>query len=152
LEQALLVYVGPIASQLVKKYARQYHDIDSLLDALSTHIPNQREETQFRSAVNASGLTLITGANLQTHSSGAADRAAASPAVTLTEEQHQQIGRLLAQFIGPLASRIVAREQQAAVSPTDFRNRLAESISKQTERVEFLKKLERLLQDWSRIV
>lgn len=152
LEQALLVYVGPIASQLVKKYARQYCDIDSLLDALSSHIPNQREQTQFRSAVNASGLTLITGANLQTHSSGTTDREAVSPAVTLTEEQHQQIGRLLAQFIGPLASRIVARNQQAAVSPTDFRNRLAESISNQTERVEFLKKLEKLLQDSSRIV
>lgn len=146
-EQALLVYVGPIASQLVKKYARQYRDIDSLLDALSTHIPNQREQTQFRSAVDASGMTLITGTNLQTHSSGIKGRAAASPAVTLTEDQHQQIDRLLAQFIGPLASRIVAREQQAAVSQADFCNHLAESISNETERVEFLKQLEKHLQD-----
>lgn len=144
-EQALLVYVGPMASRLVKKYARQYHDIDSLLDALSTHIPNQREQTQFRSAMNASGLTLATGAGQRTHSSGISGSAAASPAVTLTAEQQQKTGRLLTQFIGPLATRIVSREQQVAVSPTDFCNRLAESISNETERAEFLKNLNKLL-------
>lgn len=142
-EKALVVYVGPMASLLVKKYAKQYSDIDSLLDALTTHIPSYSEQTQFRSAVNASGLTLLTGSNQRTHTSDISG----APAVALTDERQQQTSKLLAQSIGPLASRIVSRGQRDAVSLTDFGNRLAESISNENERLEFLQKLNKLLQD-----
>jgi len=145
-EKALIVYVGPMASLLVKKYAKQCNDIDSLLDALSTHIPNFSEQTQFRSAVSASGLTQITGLKQRTHTSGITGNLEAAPAITLTQEEQQQISRLLAQFIGPLASRIVSRGQREAASRGNFSIYLAEKISNEKERADFLQKLSELLQ------
>ncbi len=63
------------------------------------------------------------------------------------QEEQQQIGRLLAQFIGPLASRIVSRGQREAASRGDFSNYLADKISNEKERADFLQKLSELLQD-----
>ena len=134
IEQALVVYVGPMASRLVNKYVGQCDDIDSLLDALSKHIPNQQEQTRFRSAVNTSGLTPVTGSDRSPRNSTSAPPAA-SPGIVLSETQQHQTGILLASHVGPLASRLVSRAQRAAVDQADFRYLLAESIADESVRV-----------------
>jgi serine/threonine-protein kinase len=144
-EKALVAHVGPMASILVKKYAKQYSDIDSLLEALANHIPSFSEQTQFRTKVSASGLTLVTGASPGTSTSGISGGEAANPGIILSEEEREQIVRMLAKFIGPLASRIVSRGQRDAVDKADFCSRIAENISDQNERGQFLQRMKELL-------
>ncbi|MCP3871140.1 MAG: serine/threonine protein kinase [Gammaproteobacteria bacterium] len=135
-EGVLTGYVGPMASLLVKKYAKQCSDIDSLLEALATHIPKAVEQTQFRSSLNVSSLTSAVDTS---RGSGAARKE------VLSEVELKQISSLLAQYIGPLASRIVKRAQSKALDRSDLCSRIVANIPVENEKLEFLQKLQEIL-------
>jgi len=136
-ERVLASYVGPMASLLVRKYRGRCDDIDSLLEALVRHIPSTSEQTRFRAAIGNSGIIHAAGTGSSAHGGGGE----APARVILNDQAQQQIGRLLAGYIGPLAPRILQREQRQARDRADLERRLAQTITRESERREFLRKL-----------
>ncbi len=124
LKRALTPYLGPMASMIVQKQLKTSRTVDALIDALTTYIPNQEEQTQFRSTVNTSGLTSIVQSasekpKIVTDSS-------AVGTYELDDERQQTISHLLADSVGPLASRMVRRALRGATCWSTFSERLLE--------------------------
>ncbi len=136
LEQALIPYVGPMASRLIKKHANECVDINQLLDALAAHIPSAEEQTQFRTSITASELTQ-TGMHSQIEAN-TSEASEPAPNVELSALELENLTRLLAQHVGPLASRIILRAQSKAVDWTDLCNKLADNINSPEHRQAFL--------------
>ena len=137
LEEALIPYVGPMAPRLVKKYADECTNINQLLDALAAHIPSAVEQTQFRTSITASELTQL---GTYTHVDASARKPAEQePNVHLSESEMENLSRLLAQHVGPLASRIIKRAQRDATDWTDLCNTLADNINSAEEKQAFLR-------------
>ena len=142
LEQALVTYVGPMASQLVKKQAGQCADINELLDTLANYIPSAAEQIQFRKSVTARELTQFgehthPGTNMST-------AAETTPRIELSAHELEDITRILAQHLGPLASRIISRAQRNAVDWPDLCNKLADNIHSENEKQAFLLQVAKL--------
>jgi len=126
-----------MAPRLVKKYADECTNIHQLLDALAAHIPSAAEQTQFRTSITASELTQV-GTHTQVDAS-ASKPAEQEPNIHLSESEMENLTRLLAQHVGPLASRIIIRAQRNAVDWTDLCNQLADNINSPDERQAFLR-------------
>jgi len=139
LQQALTPYVGPMAAMILKKQLKTSTTFDALLDALTAYIPNLNEQTQFRNAINASGITSIVPRPSEKQK--IATGSAAVETYELDDERQQAISLLLADSVGPLASRMVKRALCGATSWSKFRERLLENIPSDAERSEFRQKL-----------
>jgi serine/threonine protein kinase len=143
LKQALTPYVGPMASVIVQKHMNSSRTINELVDALTTYIPNAKEQTEFRSAVDASGITSVIQPAPETKVSVASD-SSTSGSYQLNDEQQQAISTLLADSVGPLASRMVKRALRGANSWAEFSESLLASIPSETERSDIRQKLHKL--------
>jgi serine/threonine-protein kinase len=143
LERALVSYVGPMASLLVKKHAGQCADIVELIDVLAAHIPSPDEQTQFRKSVTTSELTQLSRVSEHGHTTAAGVSGAAevAPRVELSQTELKNITDLLAQHVGPLASRIITRALRDALNWPDLCNKLAENIHTADEKQAFLLKI-----------
>ena len=139
--QELIPYVGPLATRLVRKYAKDCADIDELLGALTSHIPNSSEQTQFRSSVNTSGLTAMAILRQQSYANGSDKSSNRKIGLKLSPQQIQEISSTLGYYIGPLAPRIVKRAQRASDDWMSFCHRLAENIPNESEKNSLLNQL-----------
>ena len=137
--QFLTPYVGPMASMIVQKQLKISRTVDALVDALTAYIPNPEEQTQFRSTVNTSGLRSIVQ-HAPEKLKIAADMSAVGT-YELDDERQQAISHLLADSVGPLASRMVRRALRGATCWSKFSERLLENIPSDAERSEFRQKL-----------
>jgi eukaryotic-like serine/threonine-protein kinase len=142
LKTALTPYVGPMASMIVQKQIKTSSSIDALVDALITYIPNPEEQIQFRSTIDSSGITsIVQGTPAKPK---LVTDASAAGGYELDDERQQAISHLLADSVGPLASRMVRRALRGANSWSKFSERLLDNIPTEAERNEFQQKLARL--------
>jgi len=128
-----------MASMIVQKQLKISRTVDALVDALTAYIPNPEEQTQFRSTVNTSGLRSIVQ-HAPEKLKIAADMSAVGT-YELDDERQQAISHLLADSVGPLASRMVRRALRGATCWSKFSERLLENIPSDAERSEFRQKL-----------
>ncbi len=139
--QELTPYVGPMASLLVKKYAKDCTDIDELLSALAAHIPNSNEQTQFRSSVNTSGLSATAIIRQQSHINDSGKTSKPETGLKLSAQQVQEISNILVHYIGPLAPRIINRVQRESQDWLSFCQRLSENIPGERDKNALLNQL-----------
>lgn len=131
IKQQLAPILGPIAARLVDKEAARAGSIRELYDVLSEHIDRGEERERFRALAPKGG--------------DAAPRrkveapAREMPQAALPATELESLARLMARYVGPIASVMVKRESRTAASMNDLRHQLAETIADQVERAEFLR-------------
>lgn len=131
-KQQLAPILGPIAGRLVDKEAARASSIPELYGLLSEHIDAGEERERFIALAPKGG------------GSTPPKRAKEAPApemarATLPAAELESLARLMARYVGPIASVMVKRESKAATSMKDLRHQLAETIGDHGERAEFLR-------------
>lgn len=123
----LTTFLGPIASILVDKEARQARSIEDLYRRLAEHIRNARDRERF--AAESSGAAAACAP---------AEKNRNSP---IPKSDVDRIGSILTHYLGPIANIVASRESAAASSVEDLEQRLASRILDERERAEFLDRL-----------
>ncbi len=153
-EQTLARHVGPLASVLVRRAARECTDLAGLYAKLAEQVADPRARDAFlaQAGIATSGTGKTAGGTSGTPSapgSRAATGSAGSAAGTtlggpLTDAIMEKAATLLAQHVGPIAKVLVKRAATGIDSRAVFFNRLAESVNDPAAREKLLKELGRL--------
>ncbi|MFG6467459.1 serine/threonine-protein kinase [Roseateles sp. BYS87W] len=164
-EQTLARHVGPLASVLVRRAARECSDLPELYARLADQVTDPRARDAFlgqasvltggasRTAGSTRGATAGTpptaaGASTAGATGTAGSNGSAGLGTTmggpLTEAVVEKAQVLLAQHVGPIAKVLVKRAAQGIDSRAVFFNRLAESVSDAAARTRLLQDLARL--------
>lgn len=131
-KQKLATIVGPIAGRLVDKAAARADSERELYSLLALHIDSKAERDRF----------------LELGSAPLADpgREDAVPSAAPSTEQSrippdeiESITQAMVRYVGPIAAILVKRESRASSSVEQLRRQLADHISDQRERTEFLR-------------
>jgi eukaryotic-like serine/threonine-protein kinase len=154
-ELTLAKHVGPLASVLVRRAARECHDINELYNKLAEQVTDPRARDAFLGQAS-----LVTGGH---HHRTAGGGTAGSPSShggsrgatagsaggtmiggPLNEAVMDKAQVLLAQHVGPIAKVLIKRAAAGTDSRAVFFNRLAEAVSDPAAREKFLRELGRL--------
>ncbi|HEY1129693.1 MAG TPA: serine/threonine-protein kinase [Roseateles sp.] len=147
-EQSLARHVGPLASILVRRAARECNDLSELYSRLAEQVTDPRARDAFLGQAS-----LVTGGAHRTAgspSSGGSRGSTAGPAGSmlmggpLTDAVLDKAQALLAQHVGPIAKVLVKRAATGADGRAVFFNRLAESVSDPAARARLLAELGKL--------
>ncbi|MBW8744037.1 MAG: serine/threonine protein kinase [Sphingomonas sp.] len=154
-EQTLAKHVGPLASVLVRRAARECQDLNELYSKLAEQVSDPRARDAFLGQAS-----LVTGGSVKTAGStagaapgskgtkGSAGSAGSASATAiggpLNEAVMDKAQVLLAQHVGPIAKVLVKRAAAGTDSRAVFFNRLAEAVSDAKAREKLLKELGRL--------
>jgi len=131
-ELRLTSVMGPIAGLLVRQASRSPSEVE-LYQALARSIMDPRERQSFLAWVSEP----ITGGRVATPRG--VDKPAAEAAVAdIPADELEALSRALTHYMGPIASRLVARESVSAESRDALRQRLAERIADAKDRAAFL--------------
>lgn len=150
LEQSLATYVGPMAKLLVKKSLRNTVTFDGLIEQLMQHIPTETERSQFKLAVQRSGITnpyATASAKPSTGKSGAAKpdpEKNATPSQEISAEKQAALSEILAYYTGPIAQRLIRKYLPDSADFQQLVSTCARHILDAAERQTFLDKAGKL--------
>jgi serine/threonine-protein kinase len=154
-ELTLAKHVGPLASVLVRRAARECSDINELYSKLAEQVSDPRARDAFlgqaslvtggapRTAGGTAGSPPSFGARGSKASMGSAGSGTAIGG-PLNEAVMDKAQVLLAQHVGPIAKVLVKRAATGTDSRAVFFNRLAEAVADPGARDRLLKELGRL--------
>lgn len=160
-ELTLARHVGPLASVLVRRAARECSNLDELYTRLAEQVTDPRARDAFlgqaslvtggthRTAGGTAGTALGSKGGLGTRGTAASFGSAGSAGGTtiggpLTEAVVDKAQALLAQQVGPIAKVLVKRAATGTDSRAVFFNRLAEAVNDPAARAKLLAELARL--------
>lgn len=149
-EQTLAKHVGPLASVLVRRAARECQDLNELYARLAEQVSDPRARDAFLGQAS-----LVTGGSVKTAGGGSSGAppgsrgsagSAGSAAIggPLNDAVMDKAQALLAQHVGPIAKVLVKRAAAGTDSRAVFFNRLAEAVSDPKAREKLLIELARL--------
>jgi hypothetical protein len=134
-KERLATIVGPIAGMLVKNTARRAATVRELYTMLSEHIDSKSDRALFLSYVSTP-KERSSPSPARPSTAAAAHKQPESP---ITSAELDRISNLMTRYIGPIATRVVKRESRASSSLPELRGQLAQLISDEDERAEFLR-------------
>jgi serine/threonine-protein kinase len=155
-ELTLAKHVGPLASVLVRRAARECHDLNELYSKLAEQVTDPRARDAFlgQASLVTGGHHHRTGGTAGSPSSHGSSRGATAGSAgsaggtmiggPLNEAVMDKAQVLLAQHVGPIAKVLVKRAAAGTDSRAVFFNRLAESVNDPAARARLLKDLGRL--------
>jgi serine/threonine-protein kinase len=135
-EDALKVYVGPIARILVQRVARRAGSATELCSELELSIPDGPDRDRFRREVASLARprpSAPTGSPSLSDSSGRGR-------VSLPEQELVRAQAALTQFVGPIAPLLVRRSAAGVSSIEDLWQALSNHIASPAERSAFLRR------------
>ena len=140
IERRLAVYLGPMAKVIVRRAAAKVRDVDNLLllaaESLDTDLERKaflacKETLDIKAAKpNQSESTVVKGATGEPHTLLTG---------SLSPEQISKATRLLARYLGPLATVLVRKAAQRADSVRALYLLLADELDSEAERAQFLR-------------
>jgi eukaryotic-like serine/threonine-protein kinase len=140
-EVSLARFVGPLASVLVRRAARECHDVGTLYARLAEQVTDPAKRAAFVGHATASGIRPVPAGTI-------APPPAPTPTAvgprTLTPELVEAARRLLAAQIGPMANVVVKKAAARCPQRDEFFAALAETVTDGTARQQFLSALSRL--------
>lgn len=148
-EQSLARYVGPLASVLVRRAARECQDLNSLYGRLADQVTDPRARDAFLGQASLiTGAATRTGGGSRGAAPGSHGSTSAAPGTViggpLNDAVMDKAQSLLAQHVGPIAKVLVKRAAAGTDSRAVFFNRLAEGVSDPAARARLLADLARL--------
>jgi serine/threonine-protein kinase len=143
-EHSLARHVGPLASLLVRRAARECHDLNELYGKLAEQVTDPRAHDSFLGQAS-----LVTGGSVRT--AGTGTRASATTSATsvggggpLSAALLERTQTLLAQHLGPIAQVLVKRAAAQSNVRDDFFARVADAVPDAATRDKLLAELKRL--------
>jgi serine/threonine protein kinase len=151
-EQTLAKLVGPLASVLVRRAARECTDLNELYARLADQVSDPRARDAFLGQASlVAGVGGKTAGGTSSTPSAPGSRGSAGSAGSgttiggpLNEAVMEKAVPLLAQHVGPIAKVLVKRAAAGIDSRAVFFNRLAESVNDAAAREKLLKELARI--------
>lgn len=156
-EQSLARHVGPLASVLVRRAARECTELNELYARLAEQVADPRARDAFLgqaslatggSVKTAGGTPAVPGSRASFGSSGSSGSAGAAGTTALGGPLNDAVldkaVPLLAQHVGPIAKVLVKRAAAGTDSRAVFFNRLAEAVGDPAARDRLLKALGQL--------
>jgi hypothetical protein len=132
--QQLATIVGPIAAILVDKAAARAGSEQELYALLLQHIESETDRERFRS---------IAPAQPAPSPAPPAVPSASAASAPLSAAELDSLAGALTQYLGPIAPLVTRRESRSSSSAEDLRQRLAALIPAESDRADFLRRLER---------
>lgn len=145
LEHSLAKYIGPMAKLLVRKQSRSATSVEELVSGLTSHIPSESERSKFKKMLEQSGISSASMVMAASTTSSSAEAPTQIAKETLSETARQQISRLLAFHVGPLAGRIIHKAMKTTLDPHTLIVQLAQQITDERDRQEFIDQASRLI-------
>jgi eukaryotic-like serine/threonine-protein kinase len=158
-EHSLARHVGPLASVLVRRAARECHDLASLYAKLAEQVTNPEARSAFISLAATRNVPVATGGSLGgtrstggglfggtfgTAVAGAAPTVAAD-AVRLSDAAIEQAQKLLATHLGPIAKVVVKKAADRSRYREPFITMLVEAVSDPKAKQKLLTDLSKLV-------
>ncbi|MDR7333133.1 serine/threonine-protein kinase [Roseateles asaccharophilus] len=151
-EMTLARHVGPLASVLVRRAARECHDLNELYSKLADQVPDARARDAFlgqASLVTGGSSPRTAGGTAGTPSSGGSKGSTGASGGTmlggpLNDAVIDKAQALLAQHVGPIAKVLAKRAAAGTDSRAVFFNRLAEAVNDAKARDKLLADLGKL--------
>jgi serine/threonine protein kinase len=150
-ELTLARHVGPLASVLVRRAARECHDLNELYSKLAEQVPDARARDAFlgQASLVTGGNPRTSGGTAGTPSSGGSKGSTGAASGTtlggpLNDAVIDKAQALLAQHVGPIAKVLAKRAAAGTDSRAVFFNRLAEAVSDAKARDRLLADLAKL--------
>lgn len=152
-ETTLARHIGPLASVLVRRAARECSDLGALCLKLAEQVSDPRARdallgqaslTSGGSAARTAGGSSATTPTGSLHASASAAAGDRLPGGPLNEAVIERSQALLAQHVGPIAKVLVKRAASDTDSRAVFFNRLAESVADLKGRETLLAELSKL--------
>lgn len=137
-EHTLAHYVGPLATLLVKRVARECDSVPALYARLAEQVTDPAARKAFLGKIASTGTMATASA------SSAGTAMASSAGARLSEELLASVQRRLAMEIGPMAKIIVKKAAAEAPDRSTFLDRVAASVSDPKARAAMLTDLDRL--------
>lgn len=137
-EHTLAHYVGPLATLLVKRVARECDSVPALYARLAEQVTDPAARKAFLGKAAATATMAVASA------SHAGTSMASGTGAKLSEELLDRVQRRLAQEIGPMARIIVKKAAAEAGHRTAFMDRIASSVVDPKARATLLADLDRL--------
>jgi eukaryotic-like serine/threonine-protein kinase len=143
LEKRLARFVGPIARVMVRRAAKETHDLVSLTQWLGAKIGTTAEREEFLRGAGVAPTPAPSPRAASERESGVRSSTAPPGAARpLTAEDIDRAGQLLAARLGPIARVLVKRAGKPGSSREEFIATLAGYLSDDAERMRFLGELE----------
>ncbi len=150
-EQALAKHVGPLAGVMVRRAARECHDIPALYARLGEQITQTSARDAFMARVTGSATGTGTGGSGAGAATGTGSRLVAPPTSTNTalsgppvsDALLDQAQRLMATHVGPIAKVVVKRAAERTRQRDALFALLAEAVP-EAARAKLLAELQRL--------
>ncbi len=143
-ETSLARHVGPLASVLVRRAARECADLPSLYARLAEQVSDPRSRTAFLD--RATSITAIRPGSTASAvaAAGTASAASSGSGAPLTEALLDAATRLMAQHVGPIAKVLVRKTAGRTADRGQFALLLAESVPDGPARQKLLAELKKL--------
>lgn len=140
-EVSLAKVVGPLASVLVRRAARDCHDLGTLYAKLAEQVTDPAKRAAFVTYATASGIQPMASG---TRAAPPAPTPTGTAARGLTPELMEGARRLLAAQIGPMASVVVKKASARTSQRDEFFAALAETVPDGPARQQLLQALAKL--------
>jgi serine/threonine protein kinase len=129
-------HIGPMADALVRKAGKQAANVEELTQLLARFIPSEEDKTQFL------GKTRMLSTQELDNAAQVADSQpthSGSQKEEVSEQTIQHAKECLAVYVGPIAGMLVRKAAKRASSREEFFRRLADEVSDDASRAEFLR-------------
>ncbi|MFO1325944.1 MAG: serine/threonine-protein kinase [Rubrivivax sp.] len=148
-EASLARHVGPLAAVLVRRAARECHDLTSLYAKLAEMVPDAHARTAFiehatsitGGTAHATGSGASTGTRASSSGSGSGSGSGGPP---LPETLLDACAKLLASHVGPIAKVMVKKTAARTTDRQAFFIQLADAVPDSAARQKLLTELNRL--------
>jgi hypothetical protein len=137
-KQKLAPIVGPIAGVLVDKAAARAGSVKDFYTLVGSHIDSEADRKRFLMEVSSA----VVPDPPPSKPAVPPPPSASGNAGPISSEVLDRMTGLMTRYIGPIATVVVKRESRAASSPQELRRLLADLISDQKDRAEFLRQAE----------
>jgi len=138
-EASLAKHVGPLAGVLVRRAARECHDLPTLYTKLAEQVTNPAARAAFLGEATRVTASITSG-------SGSGSQAAGSPTdAGLSEALLERAQVLLAQHVGPIAKVVVKRAAAKSDRRDAFFALLGEAVTEPAARARLMADLARLV-------
>jgi tRNA A-37 threonylcarbamoyl transferase component Bud32 len=139
-ELALARFVGPVARVLVRRAARQCHDLDTLANLLTESLATPQERDAFLAAVL--GRATIATTRISRITDSGTSRTGGTPAGSAaTPEEIERIARILTKYIGPIAKVVTKRVSTEGLGRYDLCVKVAQHVGQDADRERFLREV-----------
>ena len=144
-ESSLAKHVGPLASVLVKRAARECQDLPSLYARLAEQVTNPEARTAFLERATAITQRAVAGGSGTRSATSGHPSSSATAGAPVTEAILEQAQKLLAQHVGPIAKVMVKKAASRGAGRDAFFAELAGAVPDGPARQKLLSDLSRLV-------